>query len=59
MSSTLFPTIPVGLIAILERQYPDKAPREDVGSVTLGVRAGEQRIIDFLKMHYEKQQRQS
>lgn len=52
-----FPTIHSGLIAELERRFPDKAPRsQDGGLFAFGERSGEQKVLDLLRHEYEKQQ---
>lgn len=51
-----FPEVPKVLLDALEQAYPDKAPREDVGSFTFGVKAGQQDVLDHLRHHYKKQQ---
>ena len=51
-----FPEIPKVLLDALEKQFPDKAPRDDVGSFVFGVKAGEQNVLDTLRHHYKKQQ---
>lgn len=52
-----FPEIPSGLISILEKLYPDKAPRQpDGGLFAFGKKAGEQEVIDLLRHHFNRQQ---
>lgn len=43
------------LISELEALFPDTCPRSDPGAFGLGVMAGRQQVIDFLKTHHEKQ----
>jgi hypothetical protein len=51
------PEIPLGLISALEQLFPDRAPRHsDGGLFAFGERAGEQRVLDLLRLHYNKQQ---
>lgn len=54
-----FPEVPHGLIKQLEQQFPDKSPRSDPGAFGLGVLAGQQRVIDLIRHHYERQQERS
>lgn len=51
-----FPEVPKVLLDKLEDMFPDKAPRDDVGSFGFGVAAGQQQILDTLRHHYNKQQ---
>ena len=51
-----FPEVPKGLLDKLAELYPDKAPREDVGSFEFGVKAGQQDVLDILRHYYNKQQ---
>ncbi len=51
-----FPEVPKGLLDRLTDMFPDKAPREDVGSFAFGVNAGQQNVLDILRHHYNKQQ---
>ena len=49
MKEKTYPTISDELIECLERDYPDKLPRNYKDSFELGILIGEQRIIDKLK----------
>jgi hypothetical protein len=51
-----FPEVPKVLLDKLEDMFPDKALREDVGSFSFGVNAGQQNVLDILRHHYNKQQ---
>lgn len=51
-----FPSVPYGLITALERQFPDKCPRSDLGTFELGKQAGIQTVIDLLRNRFETQQ---
>lgn len=51
-----FPEVPHGLITQLEKQFPDKCPRSDLGAFGFGQRAGQQEVIDLIRHHYERQQ---
>lgn len=55
MKSKPFPEISAGLITQLEQQFPDQAPRSDVGSFGFGKVAGNQEVIDLLRRHFNKQ----
>jgi hypothetical protein len=55
-----FPEIPSGLITALEKLFPDKASRHDDGGLFMfGQRAGEQAVIDLLRMQFNRQQEPS
>lgn len=44
-----YPPIPDSLIECLCRDFPDKLPREELSSFQLGIKLGEQRVIDKIK----------
>jgi hypothetical protein len=50
-----FPEIPPGLITLLNTNFPDKCPRSDPGVFGLGKLAGQQEVIDLIRVHFDKQ----
>lgn len=50
-----FPSIPQGLISALERQFPDKCPRNSIEAFESGKLAGIQCVIDLLRNRFETQ----
>lgn len=51
-----FPEIPSGLLSELERLFPDKSPRSDVGAFSFGKVAGQQEVLDLLRDKFHRQQ---
>lgn len=45
-----YPLIPDGLITYLENKFPDKYPTKEISPYQLGYGAGEQGIIQHLKL---------
>lgn len=56
MKTEVFPSIPEDLINALEKIYPNKLP-DDPHLTVDGVRflQGQQQVIDFLRVTYERQ----
>lgn len=55
MNHKKFPNIPEDLLRALEESFPDKIPRTDITPLGLGRLQGEQRVIDFLRTIFERQ----
>lgn len=51
-----FPEVPKGLVDLLTEQFPDQCPRSDLGAFGFGMQAGQQKVIDLIKHHYDRQQ---
>lgn len=54
-----FPEIPTGLMKHLEKQFRDRMPRQECSAFELGKVAGQQELMDLLRLNFEKQQEPS
>lgn len=53
-----FPAVPELLLKALEEAFPDKAPRNpNLTPGEVGQLAGEQKVLDFLRQRFSKQNR--
>lgn len=56
MNPDKFPGIPEDLLLALEKKFPDRIPRNiDLSPQEIGRLQGEQRVIDFLRVTFERQ----
>lgn len=51
-----FPEVPQALVDHLAQLLPDQCPRSDLGAFGLGVLAGQQQVLDLLKLNLKKQE---
>lgn len=52
------PVISEGLIDMLDRAFPDKAPRDpNLSAGEIGVLVGQQQVLDHLRAQLKKQQK--
>jgi hypothetical protein len=58
-SEYLYPKISTKLIECLERDFPDKLPRQYQDNFNFGVLVGQQMVIDKLKLEKEYNEKDS
>jgi hypothetical protein len=52
---TKFPPIPEALLKQLEKRFPDHVPAADCPIDEVRAKAGEQRVVRFLRSEFERQ----